>query len=102
MEVFVVTWTESERGWGRHPDGLSVHFSREQQDAYKQKVKNDLIAMYGQAVPDEYSFPEEYFKAIINANASPEILLKVLKEETIRTFEHNPKWLTRIRMQHEN
>lgn len=50
-EVILVTWTESERGWGCRPDGASLHLTREDAAAFI-KEHNDSLP---KEVPDEYT-----------------------------------------------
>lgn len=56
--AILVRWTESERGWGQRPDGVSLHRSKE---AAEQFIKEywDRMPPRGPngQVPDEYSFP---------------------------------------------
>lgn len=52
-KIYVVSWLESERGWGVRPDGYSVHKSLEDYAAY---MKNYWANMPDTA-PDEYSRP---------------------------------------------
>ena len=52
--IYIQHWTESERGWGQRPDGISIHASVVDRDAfineYTAKVNNKT------SVPDDYSF----------------------------------------------
>lgn len=44
--VLHVTWTESEAGWGKHPDGISLHLDQDDVELYinnywaKEKKRN--------------------------------------------------------------
>lgn len=51
--VVVQHWAESERGWGQRPDGVSIHRTVADKDAF---IKNywDSLPKYA---PNEYSFP---------------------------------------------
>lgn len=51
--VYVVPWTEYERGWGSRPDGYSVHSTKE----LAEKYVNDTCGDRSGPVPDEYSSP---------------------------------------------
>lgn len=57
--AYVVSWTETERGWGCRPDGYSLHESKKDVSAYiaaywaREKELNP-----GGSVPDEYSRPD--------------------------------------------
>jgi len=55
----MVTWTESERGWGLRPDGYSLHETQDDVRAYIDAHwarERTLNAQYG--TPDEYSRPD--------------------------------------------
>lgn len=57
--VVLVEWTESERGWGQRPDGVSLHLSAEAAKAYIDDYwKREKEYNPSGVVPDEYSFPE--------------------------------------------
>lgn len=51
---YLQSWTESERGWGRRPDGHTLYATLEARTAH---LKNDNDAKGG-SVPDVYSFPD--------------------------------------------
>ena len=57
----IITWEESERGWGCRPDGFSLHVSQDEADNYIKehwKREQEFNAKYGiSGVPDEYSRP---------------------------------------------
>lgn len=50
--AYVITWTESERGWGQRPDGASLHLTQEDVKKY--------IKKYWDGMPDDV--PHEYSK----------------------------------------
>lgn len=51
-------WTETERGWGQRPDGISLHFNQEDRDQYiKDYWERQPDRINGRA-PDEYTFPD--------------------------------------------
>lgn len=52
--VICQKWEESERGWGRRPDGFSLHISY---DALRRYIKTYWDGMPDVA-PDEYSCPD--------------------------------------------
>lgn len=56
----LVTWTESERGWGQRPDGASLHLTRDDAKAFIQAYWDRMPArsQLGGDVPDEYSRPD--------------------------------------------
>lgn len=66
-EVWVMEWEESERGWGTRPDGVSLHKSKADCDAY---VKKYWEGMPDRA-PDEYSRP--CWTAPRQAKVEPEV-----------------------------
>jgi hypothetical protein len=68
--VIVITWTESERGWGQRPDGASLHLNREDAAQY---VK-EYWAKMPKEVPDEYSRPDGDG---VYADVAPAILKKI-------------------------
>lgn len=70
--VFVIPWTEFERGWGQRPDGYSIHLTRE--DAKR------FIDVYWASRPDEV--PDEYSKPNYGENeAKPAYVSKETFEE---------------------
>lgn len=57
--VVLQQWTESERGWGRRPDGHSLHIDNEEKEKYVKKYWEDERKSNGSSgTPDEYSFPD--------------------------------------------
>ena len=46
-------WTESERGWGMRPDGISLHITSQDQKAFVKEYWDSMP----DDTPDEYSFP---------------------------------------------
>lgn len=54
--IIIQFWTETERGWGQRPDGLTLH--KTTQD------RNDYVKYYNETfnnkdeVPDEYTFAD--------------------------------------------
>ena len=54
MKIFFETWTESEQGWGQHPDGCSVHLSKEDNAEYIR----EYWAKMPDSAPQEYSRPD--------------------------------------------
>jgi len=78
--AWMITWTESERGWGQRPDGASLHLTQEDSVAYveayweQEKVRN--AAAGGGGVPDEYERPDGEGKRVLISTA----LLKVIQE----------------------
>lgn len=58
--AYLVTWTESERGWGQRPDGHSLHLSPADYAAYYEEYRKKLPA----EAPNEYSYPEPGILAV--------------------------------------
>lgn len=54
VSVWIIQWTEHERGWGNRPDGFSVHPSAAAAVAYVEAY----WARMPKAVQDEFSAPE--------------------------------------------
>lgn len=57
--ALLVTWSESERGWGQRPDGASLHLSQQDVKAYvraywEEEKRNNPDG----GVPHEYSRPD--------------------------------------------
>ena len=56
--AYVMSWTESESGWGCRPDGYSLHVS---QEAFQEYVKSHwelLKRLNGPGTPHEYDRPD--------------------------------------------
>ena len=49
-------WTESERGWGRRPDGTTLHLTKEDCQTYIKEYNAKFNS--SQEVPDEYTFAD--------------------------------------------
>lgn len=72
MPVVKQDWTESEAGWGRRPDGFTLHLNKADRDQF---VKNyNAKHNNAKSTPSEYTFadgepvvidvPEEAYKAL--------------------------------------
>lgn len=58
--AILVHWTESERGWGQRPDGVSLHRSKEAAAAYIEEYWDRMPPRGPKGeVPDEYTFPHD-------------------------------------------
>lgn len=67
MKVWIQEWTESERGWGRRPDGFTAHRSKAHIDKFLAEMRAREALTYGEDVPDSYSYPEgQPFEVEIN------------------------------------
>jgi hypothetical protein len=85
-QAFVLTWTESERGWGTRPDGYSVHISAEEARQYVDRHWASFPQ--GQAAPDEYDRPdsEKPFGVVLQDAA----FARMLKEKkSIRLWQRD-------------
>ena len=94
MRVYVQRWIESEAGWGQRPDGLSIHFSEEQQIQYVLAVNADQP----EEVPAVYERPSGGARWMnINEDIlGEELTAMVLRGESIRIFQNSPEWLTEL------
>lgn len=50
MEAYIQFWDESERGWGFRSDGCSLHFTKEDAEAYVKRHEDSLPKV----IPNEY------------------------------------------------
>ncbi len=58
-ELWVVQWTEYERGWGQRPDGLTLFETKEEADAHiSQHWEREKVRNPSGRTPDEYSSPD--------------------------------------------
>jgi len=57
VEVFVIAWEESERGWGTRPDGISIHKTKDDAAKYIASYWRRMNSQYGSSAPDEYERP---------------------------------------------
>lgn len=71
-EVICQKWEESERDWGRRPDGFSLHISFE---ALQRYIKDYWDGMPDTA-PDEYSCPDGHAYPV---GVSDKVYKKVVK-----------------------
>ena len=93
--AWLISWTESERGWGQRPDGISLHETKGQGadyvDAYweREKARN---AKAGGGVPDEYERPDSKGDRVLVSTA----LMERIKKGThgIRLGSHDENQLT--------
>jgi hypothetical protein len=78
MEVyFMQRWTESERDWGRRPDGCSLHLTPEDHTSWI-KTNNFEGNDY------EYSFPDGGIHAV--QITSPKVLEDLKSKRNLRLF----------------
>lgn len=52
--AYLITWIESESGWGCRPDGISLHSTKEKAEQYVR----DYWSRMPKNVPSEYSRPD--------------------------------------------
>lgn len=74
---YLVSWEESERGWGKRPDGYSLHASVEDFQGYMAEYKSRLPAK----LPDEYSLPDSEPVAVV---LSPALARRLDAEPSLR------------------
>jgi len=55
--LHMITWLESEAGWGQRPDGYSLHISHEVAKKYSDDYMSRQKEALGPGTPHEYSFP---------------------------------------------
>lgn len=84
MKLYVMEWYESERGWGRRPDGYSLHISREAFDEHMQKHWKLMPA----TAPDEYEAPEWQHPQLVE---SPEDLAALVEKHGTLRLPH--RWV---------
>ena len=73
MKVFIVSWTEYEKGWGSRPDGTSYHISEEKRDEYiKVREKDAANDKFHDIYPDGFSTVEDsdLYKKVLAAGGS--------------------------------
>lgn len=58
--VICETWTESERGWGTRPDGVSLHLKEEDCKEYIKDYWNTMP----DEIQDEYSRPDGNLRSV--------------------------------------
>lgn len=71
--VWAQEWTESERGWGRRPDGFTIHAERKDIERFVREMREQERKVHLAAglpddyVPDSYSFPDgEPYPALVS------------------------------------
>lgn len=101
MKVLVQAWTESERGWGQRPDGLSLHRDEadlaeyvERHDKWQADINREA-GMTTMAVPDCYTFAEgaPYYADITDDQMKEAVFAAILSHYGYRVFGNNPQWL---------
>lgn len=55
MRVWVQEWEESERGWGRRPDGWSCALDPKEFERHLDEMRRREAEIYQGAVPEEYT-----------------------------------------------
>jgi hypothetical protein len=85
--AWVQAWEESERGWGVHKDGYSLHASK----ADIQKFINDYWDAQPDAVPDVYSRPTGIpFQSAIEPGYEDTL---ARSKNGIRVYDWTPKYV---------
>jgi len=70
LHAIMVSWTESERGWGYRPDGVSLHISSADAKEYIAKYWSRMP----KEVPDEYTRNDDDGKSI---GVTPELYHRI-------------------------
>jgi len=81
--VWKCEWTESERGWGMRPDGISLHVD----EAEMQRYIKDYWDGMPKETPHEYSRPEGRCEVIVSGKLAKELT----KKKSIRLWHHEEK-----------
>jgi len=75
--AWLVEWTESERGWGKRPDGCwyypSEKVAKKQTAALLKEMRDREAKIYKGSTPDEYSYPENPVFVPVSAELAAEI-----------------------------
>jgi hypothetical protein len=58
MFVWIQEWTETERGWGKRPDGYTIHLKEAHIQEFLNEMRKREAQSYKGTTPDEYSYPE--------------------------------------------
>lgn len=87
--AYVVSWTESEAGWGCRGDGWSVHKDEAEVTKYQKDYWDTQPKNY---VPSEYSRPDSEKGKLIKV--SKELYEYVNRNGSIRLWENNPDFAT--------
>lgn len=81
--AYLITWTESEQGWGVRPDGASLHLT---QDDAKQYLKEYWDNMPGK-VPAEYSRNDSGTGKLVTVGLDLHKQLNLSKKHGIRLWQ---------------
>ena len=88
MKIYVMTWTESEAGWGQRPDGYSLHKSPED---FKKYTDEYWSRMPKGQTPHEYSYPDSQMNArlrIVNVDGRSKLARSVRNSKNgVRVWE---------------
>lgn len=71
LEAVLITWIESERGWGQSPDGCTIHLNEKDYKDYLTEYNADLP----DEVPEAYSRPEGGLRKVVISEKLHERLL---------------------------
>lgn len=74
-KAFMMSWIESERGWGTRPDGVSLHVSAE---AYQTFLDAHWGTMPDGAAPECYSRPDSMTGKVVEVDVVDEALFAEL------------------------
>lgn len=82
--AYLITWTESERGWGQRPDGASLHMTQDDAKTYLDSYWKSMP----DEVPDEYSRNDSGTGKLVVVSSDMYSKLKTSKNRSVRLFEH--------------
>jgi hypothetical protein len=82
--AYMVTWTESERGWGVRSDGASLHLSQDDIGAYLKEYWDDMPA----EAPYEYSRNDSETGTMVAISTKLYNQLKHYKNRSMRLWEY--------------
>lgn len=80
-KVILQRWEESERNWGTHPDGCSLHLTDSDRDSYIKEIYKDRT----DDVPDVY---ERVIGSSLVAFIEDGLYDMIQNEKTLRLQEH--------------
>ena len=66
--AWMITWTESELGWGCSPDGVSLHLGQEESVVYVAThwaLEKELNDAKGGGVPHDYDRPDDLGRQVL-------------------------------------
>jgi hypothetical protein len=83
--AYLISWTESERGWGCRPDGYSLHVGPQEAVKY---VKSHNDSLPAGPAPDEYSRADGDAVAV---EATPTLMARLKVKGSLRFWQGDLK-----------